>query len=166
MKALRPLALILSLSLPWYSGGLVHAAQPPAKEQAQQGKAAKPVSKVAAKPVAKAPAKPAVKSAVKPKQKPVTRSKGVSKVASQPVPAAKLDLSLPTDMVKHLKPDVGDAPSPRKPLLPSMFSEKPVTDDSPFQLNGRLINNEMQLQLRNDSRRDVEGAAIEFEFRN
>ncbi|WP_422403191.1 hypothetical protein [Pseudomonas sp. GZD-209] len=164
MKALRPLALILSLSLPWYSGGLVHAAQPPAKEQAQQGKAAKPVSKVAAKPVAKAPAKPAVKP--KPKQKPVTRSKGVSKVASQPVPAAKLDLSLPTDMVKHLKPDVGDAASPRKPLLPSMFSEKPVTDDSPFQLNGRLINNEMQLQLRNDSRRDVEGAAIEFEFRN
>ena len=47
-----------------------------------------------------------------------------------------------------------------------MFSEKPVTDESPFQLNGRLINNEMQLQLRNDSRRDVEGAAIEFEFRN
>lgn len=164
MNALRPLALILSLSLPWYSGGLAHAAQPPAKEQAQQGKAAKPVSKVAAKPVAKVQAKPAVKP--RPKQKPVTRSKGVSKVASQPVPAAKLDLSLPTDMVKHLKPDVGDASSPRKPLLPSMFSEKPVTDDSPFQLNGRLINNEMQLQLRNDSRRDVEGAAIEFEFRN
>ena len=144
----------------------MHAAQPPAKEQAQQGKTAKPVSKVPAKPVAKAPAKPAVKPKPKPKQKSVTRSKGVSKVASQPVPAAKLDLSLPTDMVKHLKPDVGDASSPRKPLLPSMFSEKPVTDDSPFQLNGRLINNEMQLQLRNDSRRDVEGAAIEFEFRN
>jgi cell division septation protein DedD len=45
---------------------LLHAAQPPAKEQAQQGKAAKPASKVAAKPVAKAPAKPAVKP--KPKQ--------------------------------------------------------------------------------------------------
>ncbi|MCE1117022.1 MULTISPECIES: hypothetical protein [Pseudomonas] len=164
MNALRPLALILVLSLPWYSGGVVHAAQPPTKEQAQQGKAAKPVSKVVAKPAAKAPAKAAVKP--KPKQKPVTRSKGVNKVASQPVPAAKLDLSLPTDMVKHLKPDVGNAPSIRKPLLPSMFSEKPVTNDSPFQLNGRLISNEMQLQLRNDSRRDVEGAAIEFEFRN
>lgn len=168
MNALRPLALILFLSLPWYSGGLLHAAQPPAKEQAQQGKAGKPASKVAAKPVAKAPAKAVVKPKPKPKpkQKSSSRSKGVSKVASQPVPAAKLDLSLPTDMVKHLKPDVGDASSPRKPLLPSMFSEKPVTDDSPFQLNGRLINNEMQLQLRNDSRRDVEGAAIEFEFRN
>ena len=53
----------------------------------------------------------------------------------------------------------------RKPLLPSMFPQKPVSDDSPFQLNGRLINNEMQLQLRNDSRHDVEGAAIDFEFR-
>jgi len=28
-----------------------------------------------------------------------------------------------------------------------------------------LISNEMQLQMRNDSRRDVEGAAIDFEFR-
>jgi hypothetical protein len=46
-----------------------------------------------------------------------------------------------------------------------MFTEKPETNDSPFQLNGRLINNEMQLQLRNDSRREVEGAAIDFEYR-
>jgi hypothetical protein len=46
-----------------------------------------------------------------------------------------------------------------------MFTEKPETSDSPFQLNGRLINNEMQLQLRNDSRHDVEGAAIDFEYR-
>ena len=46
-----------------------------------------------------------------------------------------------------------------------MFRDKPEADDSPFQLNGRLINNEMQLQLRNDSRREVEGAAIDFEFR-
>lgn len=53
----------------------------------------------------------------------------------------------------------------RKPLLPPMFTEKPEADDSPFQLNGRLISNEMQLQLRNDSRRDVEGAAIDFEYR-
>ena len=53
----------------------------------------------------------------------------------------------------------------RKPLLPPMFTEKPETNDSPFQLNGRLINNEMQLQLRNDSRREVEGAAIDFEYR-
>ena len=49
-------------------------------------------------------------------------------------------------------------------LLPALFQEKP-TSDSPFQLNGRLISNEMQLQLRNESRHDVEGAAIEFEYR-
>jgi hypothetical protein len=56
------------------------------------------------------------------------------------------------------------------PIQPQTFAaahvhEKPETSDSPFQLNGRLINNEMQLQLRNDSRRDVEGAAIDFEYR-
>ena len=40
-----------------------------------------------------------------------------------------------------------------------------MTRQSPFQLNGRLINNEMQLQLRNEERREVEGAALEFEFK-
>ncbi|MNG25605.1 hypothetical protein D3C84_1104860 [compost metagenome] len=49
-------------------------------------------------------------------------------------------------------------------MLPYLFGEKPPSD-SPFQLNGRLISNEMQLQLRNESRKDVEGAAIEFEFK-
>ncbi len=93
--------------------------------------------------------------------------KPVSKAVAKPLPKAKLDLSLPVDMVNTLEPDVG-TPSPiqrRKPLLPPMFTEKPETNDSPFQLNGRLINNEMQLQLRNDSRHDVEGAAIDFEYR-
>ncbi|KAF5308609.1 hypothetical protein FQR65_LT18042 [Abscondita terminalis] len=36
--------------------------------------------------------------------------------------------------------------SKREPLLPPMFDENPE-DDSPFQLNGRLLSNEMQLQL-------------------
>jgi hypothetical protein len=54
-------------------------------------------------------------------------------------------------------------PSPQA-IAAVHVQRKAVTNDSPFQLNGRLINNEMQLQLRNDSRRDVEGAAIEFEF--
>ena len=49
------------------------------------------------------------------------------------------------------------------PGLPQMFGDK--TGSSPFQLNGRLINNEMQLQLRNEERREVEGAALEFEFK-
>ncbi|WP_367949534.1 translation initiation factor 2 [Pseudomonas sp. SBB6] len=87
-----------------------------------------------------------------------------AKAAPQPLPKAKLDLSLPSGMVKELKPDTQEqAPLP-KPLLPYLFGEKPPSD-SPFQLNGRLISNEMQLQLRNESRKDVEGAAIEFEFK-
>ena len=111
------------------------------------------------KPASKQPAKVKAKSKAKPARKPV------SKVASKSLPKAKLDLSLPEEMVNDLEPDVGDSPTRRKPLLPAMFTEKPQSDDSPFQLNGRLISNEMQLQMRNDSRRDVEGAAIDFEFR-
>ncbi|CAG8870937.1 hypothetical protein PS627_04206 [Pseudomonas fluorescens] len=97
--------------------------------------------------------------------KPVAhKRKAVPKAASKPLPKPKLDLSLPTNLVDKLEPDVDDAPLARKPVLPAMFTEKPATD-TPFQLNGRLISNEMDLQLRNDSRRDVEGAAIDFEFR-
>ena len=91
--------------------------------------------------------------------------KPASKAATQQLPAAHLDLSLPAEMVNQLEPSVGSSAVRRKPLLPAMFTDKPHAGDSPFQLNGRLISNEMQLQLRNDSRRDVEGAAIEFEFR-
>lgn len=148
MKALRPFALILCCVVPWLSVGMAQAAEPATKAQAATGKVAKP-AKPAAKPKPKAKAKP------------------VSKAVAKPLPAPKLDLSLPVDMVRHLKPDVGDVPPPpRKALLPSMFPTKPESDDSPFQLNGRLISNEMQLQLRNDARHDVEGAAIDFEFRN
>lgn len=154
MKALRPFALILCCVLPWWSTGIVQAAEPAAKAQAATGKVAKP-------------AKPTTKPAAKPKPKPKAKAKPVSKAVAKPLPAPKLDLSLPVDMVRHLKPDVGDVPPPpRKALLPSMFPTKPESDDSPFQLNGRLISNEMQLQLRNDARHDVEGAAIDFEFRN
>ncbi|MOA69431.1 hypothetical protein D3C78_1976180 [compost metagenome] len=49
----------------------------------------------------------------------------------------------------------------REPLLPEMFGDK----SSPFQLNGKLLNNEMQLQLRNEERREVDGALLEFEFK-
>ncbi|MFG0321740.1 hypothetical protein [Pseudomonas putida] len=119
------------------------AAQPASQAQAAQGK--------------QVPKKATAKPAHKP----------LSKAVAKPLPKTELDLSLPVDMVNNLEPNVG-APSPiqrRKPLLPPMFTERPETNDSPFQLNGRLINNEMQLQLRNDSRHDVEGAAIDFEYR-
>jgi hypothetical protein len=56
-------------------------------------------------------------------------------------------------------------PAPKNvPLLPPMFGEKPA-DNSAFQINGRLLSNEMKLQLRNEERREVEGAALDFEFK-
>ncbi|MFB4393680.1 MULTISPECIES: hypothetical protein [unclassified Pseudomonas] len=155
MNLLRPLALTLCIALSWLPGGGVQAAQPQPKAEAAQQKSTKAPAKAVAKPAAKPKAK----------QKPAGK-KNTSKAVAKPLPSPKLDLSLPADMVGDLKPDVGDAPVVRKPLLPAMFPQNPVQDDSPFQLNGRLISNEMQLQMRNDSRRDVEGAAIDFEFRN
>ncbi|MFJ7286012.1 translation initiation factor 2 [Pseudomonas sp. NPDC099000] len=90
-----------------------------------------------------------------------SKSKSAREVAKTQLPPADLDLSLPKDMVQELKP-VGTVPMPRRDaVLPQMFGDK----SSPFQLNGRLLNNEMQLQLRNEERRDVEGAALDFEFK-
>lgn len=92
-----------------------------------------------------------------------SKSKSASEVAKTQLPPAKLDLSLPQEMVKQLQP-VGTVPMVKhEPLLPQMFGDK--TGSSPFQLNGRLLSNEMKLQLRNEERRDVEGAALDFEFK-
>lgn len=81
------------------------------------------------------------------------------------LPKADLDLSLPPDMVKQLTPPskVITAAPRAKPLLPKMFPDS--QSDPDFQLNGRLLSNEMQLQLRNESRRDIEGAAVDFTFK-
>lgn len=94
-----------------------------------------------------------------------SKSKSAHEIAKKRLPAAKLDLHLPPEMVKHLRP-LGTIPMPaHKPLLPNMFGEKSV-EESPFQLNGRLLSNEMDLQLRNEYRRnEIEGAALDFEFK-
>ena len=108
-------------------------------------------------------AAPAKKNATKVKKRaPIaSKSKPASEVAKTPLPSANLDLSLPRDMVEELEP-VGTVTLPKRPaVLPQMFGDKA----SPFQLNGRLISNEMQLQLRNEERREVDGAALEFEFK-
>ncbi len=100
-----------------------------------------------------------------------------SKAAAQVVkdtrlPSATLDLSLPADMVKQLSPPPNvitaapEAKSPApgvKPLLPKMFPDS--QSDPDFQLQGRLLSNEMQLQLRNEARREVDGAALDFKFK-
>lgn len=92
-----------------------------------------------------------------------SKSKPASEVAKTELPSTKLDLSLPKDMVQELKP-VGTVPLVRRePLLPQMFGDK--SGNSEFQLNGRLLSNEMQLQLRNEERHEVEGAALDFEFK-
>jgi hypothetical protein len=157
MKLLRCIALSFCLVPICCFSGVAQAAQPAGQAQASQ---AKPVQK----PVAKPASKQAANKAAKPAKKP-TPHKPVSKAVATPLPKPALDLSLPVDMVNDLEPNVGSSATRRKPLLPAMFTEKPQSDESPFQLNGRLISNEMQLQLRNESRRDVEGAAIEFEYR-
>ncbi|WP_248731384.1 translation initiation factor 2 [Pseudomonas sp. MWU13-2517] len=133
--------------------------------------AAAPVSetKPAAQAQQKTPAKktaPAKKKAAPAKKRaPVaSKSKSAHEVAQTKLPPAQLDLSLPTDMVRHLQP-IGTMPKPKSvPLLPPMFGEKP-SDNSAFQINGRLLSNEMKLQLRNEERREVEGAALDFEFK-
>ncbi len=111
-------------------------------------------------PAKKAPAAKKKSTAVKKR----AASKASREVAQTQLPPAQLDLSLPSDMVRHLQP-LGTVPKPKSvPLLPQMFGEKP-TDNSAFQINGRLLSNEMKLQLRNEERRDVEGAALEFQFK-
>lgn len=153
MKLLRCIALSFCLVPVCCLSGVAQAAQPAGQAQASQ---AKPVAKPASKQAASKAAKPVKKR---------TAHKSVSKAVATPLPKPALDLSLPVDMVNDLEPNVGSSATRRKPLLPAMFTEKPQSDESPFQLNGRLISNEMQLQLRNESRHDVEGAAIEFEYR-
>ena len=117
-----------------------------------------------------AQAKPAAKSAAEKKRaaskKSVAASKKVVKETS--LNNAKLDLSLPPELAKELTPAATTAAkaSKRKPILPQMFGDKGGSpDQGPFELNGRLLSNEMQLQMRNDNRRDVEGAALDFKFK-
>ena len=130
--------------------------------------AAAPVTERA--PAAAEQKTPAKKAPVVKKKAPAAKkraakaSKSANEVAQTKLPPAQLDLSLPSDMVRHLQP-IGTMPKPKSvPLLPPMFGEKP-SDNSAFQINGRLLSNEMKLQLRNEERREVEGAALEFEFK-
>lgn len=154
MKASSRVGVLLCLLVLLVGSGNAMAQTPPAVSSNKQAAAvnAKPVDRHEQVTSArkKVPAKPVRKK--------------TPRAAPEPLPAAALDLRLPAGMVKDLKPASQDPVSTPKPLLPHLFGEKPPSD-SPFQLNGRLLSNEMQLQLRNDARQDIEGAAIEFEFK-
>jgi hypothetical protein len=154
MKPIFPAVwLSICLLMTFHAEGVMAAAvqeKPPASATAEKPA---PVKKAA--PVKK-------KAAVVKKRPPIaSKSKPASEVVKTQLPPATLDLSLPKDMAEELKP-IGTVPLPRHDaVLPQMFGDKAT----PFQLNGRLISNEMQLQLRNEERREVEGAALEFEFK-
>ncbi|MDQ0702361.1 hypothetical protein QF043_001153 [Pseudomonas sp. W3I7] len=157
----RAVVVIVLLSL--CNVGTVLAAAPvtqskPTASTEQKAPAKKPAS------AKKAPAAKKKTAVVKKRAPMASKSKSAHEVAQTKLPPAQLDLSLPTEMVRHLQP-IGTMPKPKSvPLLPPMFAEKP-TDNSAFQINGRLLSNQMQLQLRNEERRDIEGAALDFEFK-
>lgn len=155
MKAIVPAAWVLLGLLVMGQAPSVMAAAPQEKPAATH-KTNKAVKTAA--PVKKAQSKKATPAK---KRRPVaSKSKSASEVAKTKLPPAKLDLSLPKDLVEELKPKGAVELPKREAILPQMFGEK----DSGFQLNGRLLSNEMQLQLR-EERREVEGAALDFEFK-
>jgi hypothetical protein len=153
-------------SVAWLSIFLVTTAVPLAATAAavQDKPAASSTEQAPKKPVVAKKAAPAKKKAAPVKKRAPIASKSKSArevVKTTKLPPADLDLSLPQHMVEDLKP-AGTVPLPKHDgVLPQMFGDK----TSDFQLNGRLISNEMQLQLRNEERRDVDGAALEFEFK-
>lgn len=156
MKARYCLGLILAGLLTALNAVAATAAQPQSETSSAKAHVTKPAAKSAVS---------AKQASTQKKSSSASKSRSARKSAKKPLPAAKLDLSLPPDMVRQLRP-LGTVPMPaHKPLLPNMFGDK-TAQDSPFQLNGRLISNEMGLQLRNEARQnEIEGAALEFEFK-
>ncbi|MFJ4145475.1 translation initiation factor 2 [Pseudomonas sp. NPDC089734] len=148
--------------VPVVAGKPAAPARPVAKSTVPRSTTVKVSSEkaVSAKP---APAKAKKEKIVAQREKKKPAKSSVKDVRlSQP----KLDLTLPPEMVQKLSPPANVITAKRKPLLPPMFeSKRSASDPSPFELNGRLLSNEMQLQMRNESRRDIEGAALDFKFK-
>ena len=155
MKAIFPAAwVLLGLLMIGHAPGVVAAAVQEKPATTSQAKKTTPAQKAA-------PAKKTQQKVIS-KRKPVaSKSKPASEVVKTRLPPAKLDLSLPKEMVQELKPEGAVELPKREAILPQMFGEK----NKGFQLNGRLLSNEMQLQLRNEERHEIEGAALDFEFK-
>lgn len=176
LPGLRVLCLSLALAVP---AGSVWSAEPGAQplvaDAASSAKASKQKVAAAAKADPKIESQAATKAraAASAKAKPTKATARKNKARKEadavaaPVPPAKLDLSLPKAMVDNLEPASKEAAKPvaGKPLLPALFPDKkPQTED--FQMSGRLLSNEMQLpMIRNEGRRDIDGAAVEFQFK-
>ncbi|EIK94938.1 hypothetical protein PMM47T1_19506 [Pseudomonas sp. M47T1] len=171
MNALRCIGLLVLClgSGPAFSQPLPLTATPLLVAQADSAAVPAKKSVKAAPPAKKAPAAPKKPPAkVAPVKKPVaskTKSRKDADAIAADLPKQKIDLTLPKSMVNTLEPQKkidAAAPARDKSLLPSYFDEKKSED---FQLNGRLLSNELQLQRRNDNSREVEGAALDFEFK-
>jgi hypothetical protein len=165
MKATCPVVWLLVCLLSAFNSGAVMAASSQDKPAvtAPTAKSQKPAAVTKTTPVKKT-ATAKKPTSVKKRAPIASKSKPASEVVKTPLPPASLDLSLPQEMVSHLQPPGTLVQTNRASLLPKLLGEKPK-ESGPFQLNGRLINNEMGLQLRKEERRDVEGAALEFEFK-
>lgn len=181
MRRLKPTLCLLALWVPLFAWGPVAVAAPDQFKLGSQvaspnalpapAKARPAVAKGKAAVAAPAKAKPkGGKQAGKVAAK--TKARKTADVIATGIAPAKIDLTLPKDMVSQLqppgqevaaKPKAAVEPADGKPLLPSLFTSKDAAE--PFQLNGRLLSNEMDLQLRNESRREVDGAALDFKFK-
>lgn len=122
-----------------------------------------PAVEAATKPEAKAPAKPVAKAESKDRS---SKKAAVDPEIRQPLPPVRLDLRLPKDLVHQLQPDQPVPELEDKPLLPPMFVDK--TDESPFQVGGRLIQRERNERETNDDswHSEIRGAELQFQFRN
>ncbi|WP_236207129.1 hypothetical protein [Pseudomonas tohonis] len=155
---------------------VTEVAKPEPAAPAREAPVAKPASeppKVASeapKPVAKAESKPEAKPQAKPKAeaKPVAKAAqpatspagNARKPEKTELPKAQLDLRLPRHLVEKLEPEIVEERKAEEPLLPPMFTEK-APEQGPFQLNGKLLTNEKE----DDYWRSVEGAELQFEFK-
>ncbi|BAN49499.1 hypothetical protein [Metapseudomonas resinovorans] len=137
---------------------------PPPLSSSPQPEPAAPVEPVAPPAAPEPPPPPAPAPAPKSIPQPPTPAKpkepSVAVSVKAPLPKAKLDLSLPEELVEQLQPRIAEDEAPRQPLLPPLFVQKPAAE-SPFQLNGKLLTNERE----DDYWRSVEGAELQFEFK-
>ena len=117
-----------------------------------------PAPVIAPKPEPAEPAKPKPKATDKPQAQAKPPAKAKPAIAPQPEPRLALDLSVPQELFEQALDS--ETREELSPLLPPMFGEKPEVQ-SPFQISGRLINNERV----DDYWDSIEGAEVQFEFK-